>query len=99
MKVIKGKRRSQIGTKRQVFSGMKRKTKWGMKQSDLMKNKSGKVVSKKKAAQGKLVFQTNLSKWVTACSKARRELGLVGFVPIKKGSAFYSKVKELLEKS
>merc|ERR1719456_1777382 len=99
MKVIKGKRRSQIGTKRQVFSGMKRKTKWGLKQSDLMKNKSGKVVSKKKSAQGKLVFQSNLSKWVTAFSKARRELGLAGFVPIKKGSALYIKVKELLENS
>merc|ERR1712099_187528 len=84
-----------------VFSGRKEKTASGLKKSDLMKSKTGKVVSKKNSAHGKKQYAKNgLKKWADACKKARKELGLKGFVPIggksAKGKALYAKVKALL---
>merc|ERR1712113_785808 len=84
-----------------VFSGRKEKTASGLKKSDLMKKKAGKVVSKKNSAHGKKQYAKNgLKKWADACKKARKELGLTGFVPIggksAKGKALYAKVKALL---
>merc|ERR1712113_545015 len=84
-----------------VFSGRKERTASGLKKSDLMKNKAGKVVSKKNSAHGKKQNAKNgLKKWAGACKKARKELGLKGFVPIggksAKGKALYAKVKALL---
>merc|ERR1719389_634876 len=66
----------------------------GLKKSDLMKSKSGKLVSKKSHAAGKKAYQ-HIKDWTVACQKARKELGLKGFVAIKKGSALYKKAKEL----
>merc|ERR1712224_1115316 len=60
----------------------KAKTVGGMTAASLTKNKHGKVVSKKKSAFGKK------SAWIAAVTKARKALGLKGFVAIKKGSAF-----------
>ena len=60
---------------------------------DLIKNKSGKIVSKKRSALAK---KNNFIKgWTTAVQKARKALGLKGFVAIKKGSPLYIKAKEL----
>merc|ERR1719149_369634 len=47
-KIAKGKNR-----KGAVFNGTKEKTSGGQKKSDLMKNKDGKIVSKKSHAAGK----------------------------------------------
>lgn len=88
-KIAKGKR-----AKRAVWAGKKEKTGGGKKKDDLMKNKRGKIVTKKKSAQGRKCFGT-IAKWVGACKQARQELGLIGFVAIKKGTAFYEKAKEL----
>merc|ERR1719331_45406 len=90
------KKVTKVGTKSQVLKGLKLKTKGGMKASDLMKNKDGKVVSKKKHLQGKKAYEKHLAKWSEACSKARKELGLKGFVAIKKGSVFYNRTKDLM---
>jgi len=90
------KKVTKVGTKSQVLKGSKMKTKGGMKASDLMKNKHGKVVSKKKHMQGKKAYEKNLAKWSQACSKARKELGLKGFVAIKKSSDFYNRTKDLM---
>merc|ERR1712173_200009 len=84
-----------------VFSGRKQKTTSGLKQSDLTKNKHGKIVSKKASARSKKRFaNSGLKKWADACKKARKELGLTGFVAIggqsAKGKALYAKVKSLL---
>jgi len=95
MKAMKIKRKCTVGSKSQVLSGKRPKTKWGLKASDLVKNKAGKVVSKKKSALGKKQYEKHLAKWASAFTKARHELGLTGFVAIKKGTAFYNKVKEL----
>merc|ERR1712100_476829 len=96
MKVMKAMKKSNVGKKWQVLKGAKLKTKGGMKASDLMKNKEGKTVSKKKHALGQKSYEKNLKAWVTACTKARAELGLKGFVAIKKGSEFYIKAKALM---
>merc|ERR1712141_271507 len=84
-----------------VFSGRKEKTASGLKKSDLMKNKAGKIVSKKNSANGKKQYAKNgLKKWADACKKARKDLGLKGFVPIggksAQGKALHAKVKSLL---
>lgn len=96
MKVMKEKRKSKVGTKSQVLKGLKVKTRGGLLAADLMKNKSGKVVSAKMHAIGKKAYEKNIQKWMCACTKARNELGLVGFVAVKKGSAFYDRAKALM---
>ena len=74
----KAKRVSKIAkgrmAKSQVFKGRKMKTIGGLKQSDLKKNKSGKIVSKKMSAQGQK------SKWMAAVAKARKELGIISII-------------------
>merc|ERR1712113_195923 len=102
---MKAKRVSIMGkgklAKSAVFSGRKEKTTSGLKKSDLVKSRTGKVVSKKASARGKRLYASSgLKKWAHACKKARKELGLKGFVAIggksTEGKALYAKVKSLL---
>merc|ERR1711907_570346 len=72
------------------------KTLSGLTKADLIKNKNGKIVSKKKLAAGKKAF-AHIKGWTTAVQKARKALGVKGFVAIKKGSALYKKAKELYQ--
>merc|ERR1719299_325536 len=58
-----------------------------------MKSKTGKVVTKKAHAAGKKAYK-NIKGWTEAVQKARKELGVKGFVAVKKGSALYKKAKE-----
>ena len=60
-----------------------------LKKSQLTKSKSGKVVSKKKQALGKK------NPWIKAVSKARRQLKIKGFVPVKKGTELYKLAKKM----
>merc|ERR1719335_798138 len=69
------------------------KTYGGLKKDALTKSKTGKIVSKKKSAYGKKFYSKYGSKWISAVTKARKALGLKGFVAIKKGSALYKKAK------
>lgn len=78
----------------QLMTGQKEKTRRGLRKSDLMRNKEGRIVSKKRSANGKINF-TNIAKWVAACKRAREELGLTGFVAIRKDSALYRRAREL----
>merc|ERR1719160_790953 len=75
--------------KRMAFAGKIMKTKSGLSKADLVKSKSGKIVSKKKSAKGK----TN--PWIAAVNAARKALGTKGFAKIKKGSPLYAKAKSL----
>merc|ERR1712149_170634 len=75
--------------KRHAFFGKIDKTATGLKKSDLVKSKSGKIVSKKKSALGKQ------SPWIAAVQKARKELKIKGFAVVKKGTPLYKKAKEL----
>merc|ERR1719379_648994 len=59
-----------------------------------MKNSQGRIVSKKASAAGKKKY-ASIKGWIEAVSKARKELGVKGFVAIKKGSALYKKAKEI----
>merc|ERR1712151_1013208 len=99
MKKAMKKRVSKYGKFYQVMNGTKEKTKGGLKKTDLVKSKStGKAVSKKKSANGTKHYK-NISTWVSAFNQARKELGITGFVAIKKGTPFYKRTKELMSKS
>merc|ERR1719401_287578 len=82
-KIAKGKMRKVM-----VLRGSEAKTVGGLTAKDLIKNKHGRVVSKKQSAQGKK------SPWIQAVQKARKALKLTGFQAIKKGSPLYAKAKE-----
>merc|ERR1712061_677580 len=64
--------------KAMVLRGSKAKTVGGLTAKDLTRNKAGKIVSKKRSAQGKA------NAWIVACKKARAALKLKGFVGLKK---------------
>merc|ERR1712217_62259 len=88
-KVAKGKRSKAL-----VFKGKFERTKSGLKKEHLTKSKSGKIVSVRKHAQGKGAYH-RIQGWVRAMLKARTELGLVGFVPVKKGSPLYTRTRAI----
>jgi hypothetical protein len=50
---------AKIGSKSQVFHGNAEKTSGGLKRDDLMKNKRGRIVSKRKHALGIIAFKRN----------------------------------------
>ena len=77
-----------------VFRGTKEKTYTGLKKSDLMKNKQGRIVSKKASANGKKLY-ANIKGWTQAVQKARKALGVQGFKAVKKGTPLYTKAKEI----
>merc|ERR1712149_154577 len=87
MKAMKKKAVSKIAkgrmAKAMVFRGSKEKTQSGLKSTDLIKNKYGKIVSKKASAARKK------SPWIQAIAKARKALKITGFSAIKKGSPLY----------
>merc|ERR1739845_275703 len=107
MKVMKEKKVSKIakGTRARavVFLGKKEKTGSGLKKSDLVKNKSWRIVPKKKSATAKKLFQgSKAQKWIKACTAARKELKLTGFIALNKGpqgKALYAKAKSLFAKA
>merc|ERR1712138_146253 len=74
--------------KAMVLRGSKGKTSGGLTAKDLVKSKSGKIVSKKKSAFAKK------SPWIAAVKKARAALKIKVFSAIKKGSPLYLKAKE-----
>merc|ERR1712039_806906 len=81
-----------------VLRGGKEKTSSGLRKEDLLKNKRGKIVSKKMAQRGRIAFKF-ISKWTAAVVAARKALALMGFVPIngksREGKALYAKAKSL----
>merc|ERR1711964_54310 len=81
------------GSLRRVWSGTVATSKGGLTKDKLTRNKSGKVVSKKRHAQGLKAYK-KISGWTNACAKARKELKLKGFHPIKKGTAYYKCAKK-----
>merc|ERR1712126_598780 len=86
-----------------VFKGNKTKTSTGLKKSDLVRSKSGKIVSKKQSLRGKEVYQTNgIAKFTKAVQAARKALGIKGFVPVggqtAKGQALLKKARSLYKR-
>ena len=98
-KAKKAKRVSKVGKKWQVFNGSRERTVGGLTKKDLMVNKAGKVVSKKQAglAKGRLKKKSGLGKWIAAVKQVRKEMGLQGFVAIKKGTPYYAAVRKIYD--
>merc|ERR1712218_420339 len=82
----------------QVFQGKFSKTASGLTKDGLAKNKDGKIVSKKQQATGKQRFK-NVKPWIDAIKKARKEMGVSGFVAVKKGSDLYTKARAIFDAS
>merc|ERR1711904_32147 len=83
MKAMKAKKRaSKIAkgklAKYLVFMGRKEKTMSGLTKDDLVKNKRGKIVSRKKSALGKKFDRVR--GWRESVMKARALMGMTGFV-------------------
>merc|ERR1719482_2580718 len=76
--------------KRYAFAGKVSKTASGLTKSDLIKNKHGKIVSKKQS------LRAQKNPWITAVQKARKALGTKGFAKIKKGTPLYTKAKSFM---
>merc|ERR1712127_823960 len=76
-------------SKRHVFAGKATKSNGGLTKDKLVKNKSGKIVSKAQSARAKK------NPWFAAVAAARKALNIKGFVAIKKGSPIYVKAKSL----
>merc|ERR1719254_339355 len=81
-----------------VLRGAWEKTVGGLRQSQIMKNKRGKVVSKMKSEMSRKKFKgSRLEAWVKAVAAARKELGITGFVALNgktaQGRALYAKAK------
>merc|ERR1712224_710037 len=99
MKAMKKKAVSKIATgshaKAMVLRGSKAKTTGGLMVLDLIRNKAGRIVSKKASAKAKKAFKNTVGPWCAALAKARKALKITGFVAIKKGSPLYVKAEEL----
>merc|ERR1719231_2209361 len=99
---MKSKRVSKIAkgrfAKAVVLRGGKEKTVGGLTKALLMRNKRGKVVSKKASASGKRAF-SHIKDWVSSVVAARKALQVSGFVAINgkslQGKALYVKSKAL----
>merc|ERR1712087_510596 len=80
------------------FKGQKEKTSGGLTKDSLMRNKRGKIVSKKASANGKISFR-KIEPWLDAVMEARAALHTKGFVAINgkslHGQALYAKATTL----
>merc|ERR1712187_84747 len=92
-KVVRRRRKARKpkvkGSRIQVFRGSRQKTVGSLTKDDLVKNKRGKVVSKKAHARGKTLYKKNLAGWHKAFMQARENLNVTGFVACKKGTPLY----------
>merc|ERR1719246_268364 len=72
-----------------VFSGRKEKTQTGLTKNMLLKNKNGKIVSKKQSANSKARFAKSAIKtWADATKAARKALSIKGFCPVGSTQSF-----------
>merc|ERR1712127_178824 len=81
-----------------VLRGAREKTSGGLRQSQIMKNKRGKVVSKMRSEMSRKKYKgSKLEAWTKAVKAARKELGITGFVALNgktaQGRALYAKAK------
>merc|ERR1719148_499898 len=90
--------------KAHVLMGFREKTSGGLKKANIIKNKSGKAVSKAKSATAKANFKGSaLESWIKACQAARKAMGIKGFAVVggstAQGKALYAKAKALRKKA
>merc|ERR1719210_1396268 len=81
-----------------VFRGSREKTVGGLKRDMLMRNKWGKIVSKRASAMGRRRY-VQIQDWVESLMEARTALRLSGFVAVNarsiQGKALYVKAKAI----
>merc|ERR1712226_1720799 len=86
--------------KSSVWKGTKAKTVGGLTKADLVKNKNGKVVSKKRVAASKK--NKTIMAWSAAVKAQRKALGIKGFCPVggktKQGQALLARVRSAVRK-
>ena len=89
--VASGKRQKAV-----VFheKGNKTRTASGLTKADLMRTKTGKIVTKRQHARGKKAYKY-IKGWTIAIQKAKKKLNLQGFVAIKKGTFLYEMAKAI----
>ena len=101
-KAMKRRRRKSVIAKGKrarfcVFRGTKAKTYTGLKKTDLITNRNGKIVSKKASAQGEKAYG-NIRGWAQSVRFSRKALNLKGFVAVNgknaQGRALYAKTKD-----
>merc|ERR1711862_699289 len=104
MKAMKKKSVSKIArgrfAKALVLRGSKIKTVGGLTSDKLIKNKRGKVVSKRQSAAGKRAYG-NIKAWTQAFMAARKALHVQGFHAVNgkslQGKALYFKAKSFFK--
>lgn len=80
---------------RKTWLGISTSLSLAFEKEHLKKNKDGKLVTKAKSEAGRKNFAKTVARWISACKQARAELGITGFVAVKKGTPLYLKAKEL----
>merc|ERR1740129_2418465 len=98
MKAMKAKK----GAMKAMKKARKANTASGLTKANLLKNKSGKIVSKSRSQNSKKAYANSaIKKWAEAMKAARKALNLKGFVPMggktAQGKALYAKAKSLLK--
>merc|ERR1719265_1461878 len=104
MKAMKKKTVSKIArgrfAKALVLRGTKQKTVGGLTADKLIKNKRGKVVSKRQSAAGKRAY-SNIKPWTEAMMSARKALHVQGFHAVNgkslQGKALYFRTKSFFQ--
>merc|ERR1712118_163256 len=83
MKMVMSKKTKtpSIGSRRQVWGGYATKTSGGLRKGDLMLNKNGKLVSKRKSKAMKGRHFNTVTRWAECLKIAYKKLNFKGFVP------------------
>merc|ERR1712118_158204 len=89
-KAMKKKPISAKLARRHLFAGKIDKTKSGYSKTDFVKNKTGKIVSKKQSLRAKR------SPWIAAVQKARAVLKIKGFLGYQEGHSTLHKGQRAL---
>lgn len=88
-----------VGSRASVIHGNAMKTSGGLTKSDLTRNKSGSIVSKKKSVGAGKKESPLLVEWRNSVTDAYKLPKYAGqFIPLKKGTPFYNDVKEIYAK-
>merc|ERR1719148_107409 len=108
-KVMKAKAMKTVAkagkmAKAHVLMGFRVKTSGGLNKDNIIKNKSGKAVSKAKSLKAKANFKGSaLESWIKACQAARKAMGIKGMAVIggstTQGKALHAKAKALRKKA
>ena len=86
----------EYGTRTEVFLSLARQTKGGLKRHDFV-TYNRRLISRRELARYRIQGRRNLAIWSYAVMCARKELGIRGFVAIRKGTPLYSYARLLYE--